>query len=352
MKRTGCERYTIGIGLWRTGQIEDIGAAIHRELAGLGHHPSFFSIEEGRPPEKEVIFLHGPRGPFLQILQRAACAKPRPTVVCWNTQGLPDLRIPWPVMRTIARQRLRLWDLLRYRDHRPGATPAFIQSLNRRMARFFFLGQYLRAFSRDWIDVFADISAVYATVLSKQGLPVIHAPFGSMVGTHEHLAVERDIDVLWMGARATRRRSRIIDRVRVELRQRGARMYVVDGHERPFVFGSERTLLLNRSKITLNLLRVRHDENSMRFCLAAPNRSMIVSEPTLPHVPSWEPGTHYICAPLENLVDTLCHYLEHEEERLRVTEQAYRLATTKLTFGPSIAAIMEKVARRRDLELR
>lgn len=66
-------------------------------------------------------------------------------------------------------------------------------------------------------------------------------------------------------------------------------MYVVDNVENPFVFGEERLRLLNRLTITLNLLPTWYDHAfPYRFHLAAPNRSLVVSEPIPPHCPRYQ----------------------------------------------------------------
>jgi hypothetical protein len=131
--------------------------------------------------------------------------------------------------------------------------------------------------------------------------------------------------------------------VRSELESYGVRMHFADGKENPFIFGDERIFYLNRSKITLNITRTWYDDNFSRFALAAPNRSLIVSEPVLPHCPSFIAGTHYVSAPVEKLAETIRYYLDHEEERLRIVENAYHLVTTKLVFRESIKSIMDAV---------
>ena len=219
----------------------------------------------------------------------------------------------------------------------------WFSTLDTRLMRFDFLGQYLEAIAGGRIDDFFDISEVYARILSRAGIHVKAVPFGSMVGAFEEMRIERDIDVLWIGRRASRRRSRLLDRIRADLQKRGIGLCVVDGEEQPFVFGRERTRLLNRSKITLNLLRTWYDENSMRLCLAAANRSLIVSEPLLPHVPDWVPGRHYVVASPERLADAITDYLADDRKRERIADEAFRLVTSTLTFGSSIKTIMRQV---------
>ena len=125
-------------------------------------------------------------------------------------------------------------------------------------------------------------------------------------------------------------------------------MYVADNEERPFAFGAERTELLNRAKITLNITRTWYDDNYLRFALAAPNRSLIVSEPMLPHCPAYRPGVHYVSAPVERLAETIVYYLKHEDERREIVESAYRLLATELAFRNGARRVLEVVAEARD----
>jgi hypothetical protein len=187
-----------------------------------------------------------------------------------------------------------------------------------RMSRFRYLGDYYYALRRGWLDIFADTSAVYASIHRQHQLPTIVAHWGATPRWYKDLGLKRDIDVLWMGTRGTKRRSLLLDRVRSQLEASGVKVHFADGKENPFVFGDERTYYLNRSKITLNITRTWYDDNFSRFALAIPNRSLIVSEPVLPHCPSFIAGTHYVSAPVEKLAETILYYLDHDEERLYV----------------------------------
>jgi hypothetical protein len=148
-----------------------------------------------------------------------------------------------------------------------------------------------------------------------------------------------------MGARATRRRSQLLDRVRQELNSYSVNMHVADNEENPFIFGETRTRFLNRAKITLNLTRTWYDDNYSRFVYAIPNRSLVVSEPLLPHCPDFEAGVHYVSAPIDKLAQAIVYYLTHDHERQAIVENAYRLITTKLTFRNSIALLIDAVTQ-------
>jgi hypothetical protein len=326
---------------------DGIAEVISDELNALGYQPVHFQIGSLIPEKAEVVFSFGPYGNFLTIPRQLAKLSPnqKPIFVHWNTEGIPDLRIPWKIMSSIAEW--RSW-LGRVQDSRNGSaridgTERLFSLIEVRMSRFRYLGDYYYALRRGWLDIFADTSEIYAEIHRRHGLPTIVAPWGATPQWYKDLGLERDIDVLWMGTRGTRRRSLLLDRVRGELAAHGVRMHVADGKENPFIFGDERIDYLNRAKITLNITRTWYDDNFSRIALAAPNRSLIVSEPVLPHCPSFVAGTHYVSVPIDSLAQTILYYLNHEEERLRIVENAYRLVTTKLVFRKSIKLIMDTV---------
>jgi hypothetical protein len=330
----------------------DIESAIHYELTNLGHRTVYFKFDEAIPLGVDVVFSFAPYREFLQIPRQLEGMphKERPTFVHWNTEGLVNLSIPHRLSMAIGAFRSwvgRLNDskgrlaqiLMRY-------SPLYLISSGMRGSLR--LGDYYYAHRRGWFDVFADISAVYARRFAEHGLPAIHAPFGTSPLWYADLNLERDIDVLWMGMRGTRRRSKILDHLHEKLNAHGVRFHVADRIKNPFVFGEERTRLLNRAKITVNILRTWWSENSLRFAFAAPNRSLIVSERILPHSPAYKPGIHYVSAPVEKLAESILYYLDHEEERLRIVESAYHFATKEMTFGNSIRIIMEAVRKARE----
>ena len=326
-----------------------INEVISDELNALGYRSVHFQIGSLIPDIAEVVFSFGPYGKFLTIPHQLAKLPPgkKPIFVHWNTEGIPDLRIPWKIMSSIAGW--RSW-VGRVQDSRNGSkripgTERLFSLIESRMLRFRYLGDYYYSHRRGWLDIFADTSEVYAEIHRRHGLPTIVAPWGATPQWYKELGLERDIDVLWMGTRGTRRRSRILDRLRSELEANGVRMHVADGIENPFIFGDERTYYLNRSRITLNITRTWYDDNFSRIALAAPNRSLIVSEPVLSHCPSFVAGTHYVSVPVEKLAETILYYLEHEEERLRIVNNVYHMVTTKLVFRDSIKSIMDAVTQ-------
>jgi hypothetical protein len=264
-------------------------------------------------------------------------AQRRPLLIHWNTEGIPDPHLPWSLIYPASR--LRSWVGRTLTRAGLEDIPPFA-SIKDRMLRYRYVGDYYNAYHRGLLTIFADSSAIYAQIHRKHGLPTTYLPWGSVPEWYEDMNLPRDIDVLWLGKRGTKRRSQLLDQLRATLAPHGVQIYVIDNEEHPYVFGYERTKMLNRAKITLNITRTWFDDNFSRFSMAAPNRSLIVSEPMLPHCLEYKAGVHYISAPLDELSGSILHYLEAERDRCRIVENAHRLLTTELTMVNSVAKVM------------
>ena len=326
---------------------DGIADVVADELNALGYQAVHFHFGSSIPENAEVVFSFGPYGRFLTV-PRLLAAMPsdlKPIFVHWNTEGIPDPRTPWKIMSSISR--LRSW-MGRVQESRNGSaifpgTVKLFSLLETRMLRYRYVGDYYFAYRLGWLNILADTSDIYADFHRRHGLPTVVAHWGATPRWYADLGLDRDIDVLWMGIRGTRRRSQLLDRVRRELEAHGVRMHVADGKEHPFIYDDERTCYLNRSKITLNITRTWYDDNFSRITMAASNRSLTVSEPVLPHCPGFKAGKHYVSAPVESIAETILYYLEHEKERLDIIDNAYYLVTNELAFRGSIQKIMDAV---------
>ena len=340
------ERWRIAVVKWT--EDDEIAAAIHHELGCLGYHPTVFPSNSIIPEGQDVVFSFAPYGQFFPLVRQLEelPAEKQPLLVHWNTEGLPDLRIPWFLTKAIGAG--RSW-LDRYRlnaERRSSPEPAkksLLSFLDSRVLRFRYVGDYDYAFRKGVLSVLSDSSALYSELRRRHGLPTLYAPWGSSPRWYADLQLERDIDVLWMGNRQGTRRRLLIDRVREALRRQGVEIYMADNEENPFIFGEERTQFLNRAKITLNFTRTWYDDNFSRFTFAAPNRSLIVSEKMLPHCPAFEAGVHYVEGAAEDLASAIMFYLQHPAERARIVENAYRLTTSYLTLNNTMKTIMSEV---------
>lgn len=343
---------TVAIVEW--GTFDALAQAIGNEVQRAGYAPSYFRFDSPPPQDASIILTFAPYGRWMQIPYALSQRQPRPLLVHWNTENPPDLRLPWAVMKPISDARAwmdRLHESPNSRTQQLLKAPP-LRALDTRLSKFRYVGEYHYTARRGWLNVFAESSEIYADLHTRHGLPTRVVPWGTVPDWGADLKLERDIDVLWFGQRRSPRRSRLLDRVRGELRARGIEMYVADGVEKPFVHGAARTELLNRAKITLNLLPTWYDHAfPYRFHVAAVNRSMVLTEPMLRHCSLYEEGTHYVSAPIPQLAERLAYYVAQDGERRTITEQAYELVTTRMTMGHSVRALLKYAEEARGGEL-
>lgn len=318
---------------------DEIADAIAGAARTLGHSPTLFHWRQPIPADSDIVFSFAPYGSFMAVAKRleAVPEHRRPVMIHWNTEGIPDLSLPWSVVYPLSCA--RSW-VERVTVSNPGLWQAIDKSplaaWQTRMLRYRYVGDYYYAYKRCVLNVFADSSQVYADIHRKHGLPTLYFPWGSVPEWYANLDLPRDIDVIWIGKRGSKRRSDLIDRVRADLAKAGVEVYMADNDEHPFVFGEQRTRMLNRAKVTLNITRTWYDDNFSRFSMAAPNRSLVVSEPMLPHCPEYVAGVHYVSAPVEELAGRIVHYLTHDAEREQIVQAAYELTVQELTMVNSV----------------
>ena len=346
------DRYRVAVPEW----VENDGIAkmIGFELEKIGYNPVLFFFDSNIPEDVDYLLTFGPYNRILPIWQnnaRVALGR-RPVVIHWNTEGMPDLRIPPKIVRALGAMRSKIGRM----GYSGSVFDNFLYSIrsvsniDQSLIRYRFHGDYEYACRKGWLHVLSDTSHIYSQIRSKIGIPTLYAPWGASQRWYEDLGLERDLDVLWMGTRGSQRRSRILDQVFRELRSKGLNVYIADNEEKPFIFGEERTRHLNRAKITLNITRTWYDDNFSRFTMACSNRSLVVSEPVLPHCTEFKENVHYVTAKIEDLANTIVYYLEHEEERRQIVDNAYELMMAELRFEKSLrkmfAAAQQHITRR------
>jgi len=332
------DRYRVAVPAW----VEDDGIAkmIGFELEQIGYNPVLFFFDSNIPEDVDYLLTFGPYNRILPIWQNNAriALSRRPVVIHWNTEGMPDLRIPPKVVRALGAMRSKIGRM----GYSGSVLDHFLYSIrpvsniDQSFKRYRFHGDYEYACRKGWLHVLSDTSHIYSQIRSKIGIPTLYAPWGASQRWYEDLGLQRDLDVLWMGTRGSQRRSRILDQVFRELKLKGLNVYIADNEENPFIFGEERTRQLNRAKITLNITRTWYDDNFSRFTMACPNRSLVVSEPVLPHCIEFKENVHYVSAKIEDLANTIVYYLEHEEERRQIVDNAYELMMAELKFEKSL----------------
>jgi hypothetical protein len=320
---------SLNVALVKWNVNDELSQVIADELSRLGHRPQNFLHNTELPREADIVLTFAPYGKLLPIARRVAKHPRAPLLAHWNFEGFPDSRLPWTLVYGLSMLRSRL-DGVRW--------------LDQKMKRYQYLGDYFYAYRRGWLKVFAIISKLHERHYNEHGLPAHFVPWGTSPRFFRTLQLERDIDVLWFGKRRTSHRSTLIDEVCNQVRARGYTMMIADNVKHPFIYGDTRTQVLNRAKIVLNVKATTQSSGfAFRFHMVAGNRALVVAEDFPLSVPNYRAGVHFASAPPEQLAETVIYYLEHEDERRALAENAYQFATNEMTLKNSVHTLMQHI---------
>src|SRR5689334_3541412 len=129
----------VAVVLWQP--VDGMAQAIADALLQLGYDVVPFVWNQPLPQGVDAVFSQGPYGRFLSVpnqLEQLPLHK-RPLLVHWNDEGMPDLRLPWPVLSGLGR--LRSWVGRQVHAARPNwlARLPGLRWMDRRMKRFSYL---------------------------------------------------------------------------------------------------------------------------------------------------------------------------------------------------------------------
>jgi hypothetical protein len=301
--------------------------AVACALPRLGFGAGMVGQDRFAPEPGRIVLMRGNASWFLAAFERLA-AKPageRPFLILWETEPLP-----LPEAAGLKVERPSLGDLARIALH-----PDLVNDPRSNVRRI------RRLVDRGLIDLLVVSTLGGQRFLSDQGIPAAHVPLGYIPDHGRDLGLERDIDVLFIGELGIRRRKRAFRR----LARDGLRIETVGDWTDPSCWGEERTRLLNRVKILLNIPRHPGILSGARMLLGMANKALVVAEPVYLPDP-YVPGRHYLSAPLDELSDLVGEALADEPGRLRVTEAAHRFVTEELTVERSLTTVLALVAER------
>jgi hypothetical protein len=295
----------------------------------------------------DFVLCHGPNRtsmlPAARLVSQFPAGADRPLFVWWLAENLPDPRLPaWFVDRA-ARLRVGIgqWSAAVLQTSLPG-NPA-----HPRAHRLRVLGELHRIRSLGALDVLPVAGSGRTDYLRQRGFDAFPVFIGCHPVLGRDLGIDRDLDVVFVGQPGTRRRRALLRRLKTELAARGIDLRIYDG-VRASLYGEERTQVLNRSKICLNVLKAPHDAVAYRLLVGAANKALIVSEP-LRECTGFEPERHLVTRPIDRLADAIEFYLRHEAERRSICEAAYHLVTRELTMERAVGHILERSEQSRGV---
>lgn len=239
----------------------------------------------------DILLTYGPMQPLQSTISRLKHSLHIPPLVVWFTEQSPWPGWPDSLLRLAAQSRYS-WQVLlsipwlaRLLNRLPKITALLIRG-----GRLRALGEMLTLHRAGFLRLICVFTATNQDFLQRFSFPTALIPMGWAPPFGCPLSLTRDIDVVFLGSTRDRRRKPIIAKLEKELSARGISFIVKDGSpRRGFVFGQERAMLLNRTKIMLNIMRQPWDDPVFRLLLAAPNGAMVLSE-TLPRQHRSIPG--------------------------------------------------------------
>lgn len=180
-----------------------------------------------------------------------------------------------------------------------------------------------------------------AAFLSELGIPSTAVPTGYSPTLGRSMGHgDRDIDVLFFGHVSSRRRA-LLNRIDAALRQAGFALTVIERD----CYGDERTVILNRSKIVLNLHKFPWEFAGQRLLMAMSCRALVVSE-WAPDTTPYRHGEHMFTARVEELPEILVTLLKDQGRRETVAEAGYQFATTRLRVERVLSAALDAIVRK------
>jgi hypothetical protein len=252
-------------------------------------------------------------------------AAQRPATVLWHVE-------PFPLPRASGQR----WP-------RPTARELAKIALRSRRASDVYTNYFTlrRLIARGIPDVLAVTSGERAAFLAERGIDAFVAPFGHRADYGRMLDLERDIDVLMLGAMNLSHRRRVVR----HLRGAGVPVMTAGGYNDSALWGELRTELVNRVKIMLSVGRFPGTLVGVRFQIAMACGALVVSEPPYDPAP-YVPGEHFVQSTIEDMPSVIERYLGDERERARITDTAHRFVTTELTMERSFSSLLDVVASR------
>ena len=337
-----CPQNPVGIVLF--ARDDGVCASVMDALRSIGVNAISLPIEEEWPADVETILICGPFAPLSPAIYKIAQIT-SPRVILWYTEQTPSPDIPNALLRLGAGCS---WCVNWIAEHL--AQSAQISSIQNLVRRIHCLGTRLRLSGEiKWLDEQGYLKLLAVLTPSRQryfaqklGVPARVIPYGYDKSFGEPLGLERDIDVVFLGSLRDRRRSRIISDLEQKLDRHRIKFVIKDGSPtRGYAFNEERTQLLNRAKIMLNIMRQPWDDAVFRMLFAAPNGVMVISEPVVDISP-FEPGKHFVVTSLEHMVETIQYYLSHSQERESFAQNGYDLVVNQLTMEKMVGVLLSE----------
>lgn len=191
-------------------------------------------------------------------------------------------------------------------------------------------------YSNTWCDCVAVSTMPRRRLLIEMGIPCEYAPLGyhPLWGTDR--GGDRDLDVVFLGHIKRTGRERLVSRIARQLAKAGAKFMVVD-HD---CYGEDRTKLLNRAKISLDLVKSTWEMPVMRLLISMGCGALVVSNCSVDPYPFRE--EHLVRVDSDSLASAILEHLHNEPVRRRKVEEARCHVTSELAWSPIVSRVLQR----------
>jgi hypothetical protein len=296
------------------------------------------------PADTDIVLVQGPYGPLTPLIRQLLDfpKSKRPVFVYWFQQSMDFRRPEW--LRNYMGDKLS--GLQRNFPDNDGlltkSENAIFGVLAFKGKRLGYLGDILWLNEHGVLDVFGLSSTTYSEFFENIGIDSIMIPRGFHPSYGCLLNQKRDIALVWMGKMRTHRRKRVIYWLRRELEKKGLDMRIYDGKEADFIYGDERTAILNRAWFVLNVyFSGPTDELSIRYYIAGANGAVVLTEPGKNKYPFIH-GKHIVESDLEKMPEIIDYYLENSHEWATISRNVIDLVSNEFTLERSLKKLLEK----------
>lgn len=305
----------------------DIDLQILDVLRGLGCDARFAARYELEPSPDRLLWLRGTATWYRQALAAVAAIplRDRPPVVLWHTEALP-----FPRGSGFRQPRLQARELVR-----------IVQRNDRRIDPYSNVRSLRRVLDDGAVSLLCVSTPAAQEYLDERDVEAEFVPLGYHHDHGRDLGLKRDIDVLFIGDLSLLRRQRAFR----HLRRAGVRLEAVGSLSDARYWGENRTRLLNRAKIMLNISRHPGQLTGKRLILGMANKTLVVSEPMYLSGP-YRSGQHYVEAAIDEMPEVVDQYLADDTARGRIVESAHSFVTRELTLERSVRRVLTLAGKR------
>ncbi len=365
------ERYgSVALAVSRDEMHVLLGKTLLDGMASLTSNVSFVGDGDKAALNADLLMLAGGGRSFPKFAELLRGKRRRPRTLLWQTDSLPpsfttvsadeaavcaarDIRheatsrrgsfraVAEPI-RTEVRRMFSRWMTRRFRRAMRSVDRGACQNIHWNDLRFIYRqADWIiknASASGGWIDhVFVSVPT-RASYLERHGIMAGFAPVGYHPLWGEPRSVAKDIDVLFLGRVKTGTRKRMVPRIMSQLAAKGFKTRIAEAA----CFGEERTELLNRTRVVLNIMKFPWEFAGMRLLMSIGCRALVISD-TCADTRPYHAGKHFVSSEIAGMADAAAYYLEHQEERRGFAESAYSDLRSGLTVGKTVEKMLDVV---------